>query len=272
MFQCFREKDRYVYHYTKAKAAKSIIRGNTLNFSKYVKTNDPKEIKDWVFSIGTNENRDLGKYELEGLSKEMTKGLKDQTYVICFSLDGELTGDWVKDIYKRGFCKPRMWTQYADKHNGVCLIFEKDEIERTIFSKFSSIMAIYSDPVIYKNRSLIPNLSNTPYMINIDCLEKLGRQKYFKAHMDMHYKRLFFEKCKDWATEDEYRWVLFGTKDRELSFNYGSSLVGVVFGLDCKESTISKIEKECKGKNVCFEQLVWEGCSPRYSYNTRFWP
>ena len=272
MFQCFKEKNKYVYHYTSAKVAvEHIIPTNSLKVGRYANTNDPKETKDWRFSIGSNQGRDLSAIDIEDISMEMTRGLKHQTNVICFSLDRELTGDHVRDIYNRGFCKPRMWAQYGGNHSGVCLIFEKDGIERAILSKFSPTMEIYSGPVTYRNRSIVPNLSETPYMINLDYFERFGFEEYVKAHINTHYARLFFEKCKDWATEDEYRWVLFGSKDTDLFFDYKSSLAGVVFGADCTESTISRIVDKYKGKSVWFEQLAWNGCSPWFSFRFQ-WP
>ena len=272
MFQFFREKDKYLYHYTSAKVAvKQIIRSNSLKVGRYVNTNDPKEIKDWTFSVGSNEGRDLSAYDLEQVSREMTIGLKHRTNVICFSLDRELTGDHVQDIYNRGFCKPRMWAQYAGNHTGVCLIFDKDGIDSTIRSSFSHAMAIHSGPVVYTNRSFIPNLRNTPYTINVDYLEKLGFEQYLMSHINTYYARLFFEKCKDWEAEKEYRWVLFGREQKELFFDFKPSLVGVVFGANCRKSTISKIIEKCKVKNIKFEQLVWKGCSPWYSYRGQWY-
>ena len=57
--------DQYIYHYTPF--AKVILQNRTLKFGMYIKTNDPKESKDWQFDLGTNENADVGRYDMQAL-------------------------------------------------------------------------------------------------------------------------------------------------------------------------------------------------------------
>src|SRR5206468_3476892 len=100
------------------------LKDNTLRFGRLADTNDPRESKEWSFSLGTNENRDLGKYHMQDLSRWLSSALKDNTRLACFCLDrAPLTGDHTVDILNRGFARARMWAQYADKHAGVCQVF-----------------------------------------------------------------------------------------------------------------------------------------------------
>ncbi|WP_411800844.1 DUF2971 domain-containing protein [Aeromonas caviae] len=61
----------------------------------------------------------------------MNPDLKEKTSLICFTKDKILSGNHLEDMPLRGFCKPRMWAQYAGNHSGVCLIFDE-----SLFSKF----------------------------------------------------------------------------------------------------------------------------------------
>ncbi|WP_318468306.1 DUF2971 domain-containing protein [Photobacterium leiognathi] len=128
MYTFLNDSKKYVYHYTSVDTAVDyILKDETLLVSCYNKTNDPKETKDWFFIPGSNHGRCLDKYTPEYLSKIMNPVIKEATHVICFTKDEVLTGNF-NDMARRGFCKPRMWAQYGDKHKGVCLIFDFKEL------------------------------------------------------------------------------------------------------------------------------------------------
>jgi hypothetical protein len=56
-----------------------ILPTNKLKAGRYINTNDPKESKNWFFTVGTNTDLELGKYDLQVLSDEMTRGMKHKT-------------------------------------------------------------------------------------------------------------------------------------------------------------------------------------------------
>jgi len=119
----------------------------------------------------------------------------------------------------------------------------------------------------------VPDLSTSPYAINVDYLERHGKQKYLEAHIYTHHKRLFFEKCNDWRDEVEYRWVLFGDEEQDLFCDFQSALLGVVFGASCSEGDIEPIVSLCRKQKHTpwFEQLIWQGCAPWMSWRLQ-WP
>jgi|RhiMethySRZTD1v2_1073278.scaffolds.fasta_scaffold159986_3 DUF2971 family protein len=244
-----------------------ILPTNKLKAGRYINTNDPKESKNWFFTVGTNTDLELGKYDLQVLSDEMTRGMKHKTNVLCFSQDRELTGNHIEDIHNRGFCRPRMWAQYAENHAGVYLIFSRETLQRAVDSAFPH-HRIYEGPVIYINRSSITDFSASPYIINADYLERYGKQKYLEEHIHTYYKRLFFEKCEVWRDEVEYRWVLFGDDEQDLFCDFQGALRGIVFGVSCSEGDIECIVSLCRQqrRQMWFEQLEWKGCAPWVSF------
>lgn len=267
-FQGFKDPNVYLYHYTSVKVlVDHILPKNELRVGRYLNTNDPKETKDWQFNAGTIEKRNLENYDLDALSHDMTRGMKRRTNVICFTQDRELTGSNVDDIHNRGFCRPRMWAQYAENHAGVCLIFDFESLTNAVVAAFPDHRR-FAGPVSYKNRTISQDLATSPYVINIDWLESLDREEYLAAHIYTHHARLFFEKSEDWRDEVEYRWVLFGEEDQDLFLDFEQALVGVVFGASCASDHIREIEafSEQRNEDLWFEQLIWQGCAPWVSW------
>jgi hypothetical protein len=275
IFQFFKDQDRFLYHYTSAKTAIDyILKHKQLKLGRYINTNDPKETKTWQFSIGTNENLDLSGYSLTEISERFTQALKHKTNLACFSQDEALTGDHTRDIYARGFGKSRMWAQYADNHKGVCLVFERSAIRKSVEDQFGDErFRLYGGPVIYKDR-LVTQVNNPAggFVIDADRLKKLGFHEYVKAHVETHHKGLFFEKVTDWRRENEFRVVVFGEREEDLFLNINGAIAGVVFGTDCTEEDIKKTVAKCAPGKTQFEQIAWKNCTPWYSFRLEWTP
>ena len=270
--------NQFVYHYTKASTALDhILKTRTLRFGNYKNTNDPKETKSWKFDLGTNEECDLGKYNMSELSRWLSSELKHKTKLACFTMDsGPLTGNHINDIFKRGFCKPRMWDQYAENHSGVCLVFHHEKLSGLIRSTFETNYLVLSGPVKYIDRRVIRNLNNPDdqqYTINIDYLEAVGRETYVGTHLSTHYQRLYFEKMTDWRDESEWRYVVFADSKDELYLDMKDSLSGIVFGENAQEIIIQSIMELTDSWGLKYMGLKWKNCSPWYDYgNLRYVP
>lgn len=274
IFQFFKDRDRFLYHYTPANTViQHILKNKQFKLGKYINTNDPKETKTWQFSIGTNENRDLSGYLLEELSEKFSYALKHKTNLGCFSQDEALTGDHTRDIYARGFGKSKMWAQYADNHRGVCLILEKAAIRKAAVDQFENDrFRLYGGSMVYKDRFITEG--NNPaggFVVDADYLETLGFDEYVKAHVKTHHKTLFFEKVTDWSKENEFRVVVFGEKEEELFLNIDGAVAGVLFGTDCTEENITRIVAECDAEKTQFEQIAWKNSTPWYSLSRQEW-
>jgi hypothetical protein len=278
MIENFTSSEKYLYHYTTMEAAiDHIITSRTLKMGKYTETNDPKESKCWQFSLGTNESRDLGQYNTSELSEWLSSALKGKAKLACFSMDAEeLSGSHMEDIFNRGFSKPRMWVQYADEHTGVCLVFDRQRLTDAITSGIFDEDAVLHGPVMYLNRSIVRRLfspDDQQYTINIDYLDRVGREAYVDAHMRSHYKRLFFEKMADWRDESEWRCVVFSETEEDLYVDYKDSLVGVMFGENSDERAIQGLIDATESWGIRYMGLKWKNCSPWYDYgNLRYAP
>jgi hypothetical protein len=265
--------DAFLYHYTKAATARDLIFENgTLLFGRYAETNDPKETKTWQFDLGTNFNIDLGAYKMDELSTWLSNELKYSARLACFSMDtAQLTGDHLQDIFKRGFCKPRMWAQYAERHSGVCIVFDRQKLTQQVEARLGSSYLVLSGAVRYVDRNIVRNLADQQYMINLDVLESLGREAYADRHLKTHYQRLFFEKMNDWRDESEWRWVVFGNANTDLHLDITGCVAGVMFGENTEEKVIQDIMDKTESWGIRYMGLKWKNCSPWYDYgNLRY--
>lgn len=267
--------DAFLYHYTKASIARDFIfKNGTLLFSRYAETNDPKETKTWQFDLGTNHNIDLGAYKMDELSTWLSKELKHSARLACFSMDSaKLTGNHFEDIFKRGFCKPRMWAQYAERHSGVCIVFDRQKLEKQVKMQMGTAHIVLSGSVKYVDRSIVRNLDDQQYMINLDVMESVGRDAYVDLHLKTHYQRLFFEKMNDWRDESEWRWVVFGDANADLYLNISGCVAGIMFGENTEEKVIQSIMDQTESWGIRYMGLKWKNCSPWYDFgNLRYMP
>ena len=271
MVEHVRDASTYLYHYTSGKiAVEYILRSKLLRFGKYSRTNDPKEAKSWQFDLGSNSGRDLGHYDMQELSAWLSSELKSRTRLLCFSMDKEpICGDHLRDIFNRGYCKPRMWAQYADRHAGVCLVFNRQRLSDLIKTQVDVGHLVYSGPVAYVDRGIVRSLwRDQQYTIDVDALDSDGRSAYAAKHLLTHWKQLFFEKMTDWRDECEWRYVVFSRSDDDLFVAYGQALEGIVFGEETPQETIRAVIDATADQGVRYLGLKWKNCSPWYDYAT----
>ena len=91
------------------------------------------------------------------------------------------------DASRPGFAIPAMWGHYAQKGDGVCLVFDKKEMEKKLPTNVYKGVVKYEDG--YDGSIIIP-------------LEDMDScSDYLVEHNDT----LFFTKTSDWSYEQEYR-------------------------------------------------------------------
>jgi len=205
---------------------------------------------------------------MQALSAWLSSELKARTRLLCFSMDKDpIRGEHISDIFNRGYCKPRMWAQYADRHTGICLVFDRERLAELIKRQVEVGRLLYSGPVTYIDRGIAKDLTrDQQYTINVDVLESDGRSTYAARHLRTHWKKLFFEKMTDWRDECEWRYVVFTNSDADLFVAYEQALDGIVFGEETPPDTIQAVIDATAGRGVRYVGLKWKNCSPWYDY------
>jgi len=117
---------------------------------------------------------------------------------------------------------------------------------------------------------VVPRFDDPTYVVLIDELAKLGWDRYIQFHLQHSHRRLFFEKNADWATEAEYRYVVWSGDGEPAFVHYGDSLRGVMFGASASEQTIESVYGATHHLGVFVQQLVWRGCAPWYALDRSF--
>lgn len=272
MIHNHRDADQLVYHYTRVGTAIDyILPTRALRFNPYTYTNDPKESTSWSFDLfkrgldGISDAHDLGE-----LSQWLSAELKHRTKVFCCTRDmPPLTGDHIREIFNRGFCKPRMWAQYADDFTGVCLVLNRVKLEEAIRNSLPAGSHVLVGEVGYENRGIGEGGGPHPFCIDVDWLERLGRGKYPDWHLKNYFKGLFFEKARDWRDECEVRWVMYSAEPEFIHFDIQEVLVGIIHGHSTPSEAIDKIMSLTAGWSVEHQRLIWKNASPWYEYYDR---
>ncbi|NFN17824.1 DUF2971 domain-containing protein [Clostridium botulinum] len=239
-----------LYHYTSAETAIDyILKNKTLKLGSFRNVNDPKEAKTWPFKFlcFKSETKELFNSEL---FDEVHNHIMDRTFVVCFKKDDLLNEQQDEPNSIKGYSDSRMWSQYANNHKGVCLVFNKKKLTEKINKIFKNDI-IFNDFIKYLDYGQVLefNQDYDPYIIFFEKMLSLGIEKYLKEHIFKFNKDLFFTKQTCWRDEEEYRWVVYSSnkvKDKYIPIN--DCLEAIVLGNDFDSKYLNQITcyaKEC---------------------------
>lgn len=202
-----------VFHYTKVLTAIDyILKDNCLKFSKRNIANDPIESSSQDCYVhgnyfGSDEDYELmhenNRKDAYLLANEINKKAK-QYGQLSFCQNSKVDFDFLNYIgdnflnYEEmyGFTKPRMWEQYADQYQGVCLAFSKSKI--TELNCDTSLLCGTVKYFKYKKLRL-KDLS-----VNLNVHDNIGSKDY-KQLLKKKLRQYLFWKHKDYKGESEYK-------------------------------------------------------------------
>lgn len=266
------DADKFVYHYTGAEIARDyILKSWTLRLNTLAATNDPRESKSWDFSFWSSGKHDVGSIDTQQVSEWFSTVLKSRARIACFVRDQTpLTGDHSKDILLRGLARARMWAQYADRHRGVCLVFDRARLIEAVAEHLAPRLC-YVGNVSYKDRSAVPSLTPNEFMINVDQLIALGPERYALAHIMQYHDQLYFEKLSDWRDEVEWRILALGQDEGPLLLPIERVLVGVIHGASIDPYISDALIAQTQERSIEHMGLVWRNSSPWYGIGETRW-
>ncbi len=262
-------KDRYVYHYTKSRRAVRILRSGQLRMSPFIETIDPRENKDWVFSVGAQQPQEFAGVSIDETEEVMrdsaTKLAKNRCKLLCFTEDDERAvpgGIGNNTIYSRGFCHPRMWAQYADGYEGVCMIFDRRELQQIIENSFRGNSLLFQGAVTYRNKRQVAQWANDPFTLDFDSIRGRGLEITIRDHIDHYWRELFFEKAEDWANEREFRWLAWVAADEAHFVPFSTSLKAIIVGHAFDNQLGHTLMEYRDQHDVHVAQLHWQNGVP----------
>lgn len=204
-----------LYHFTKFDTAISILESHSLRFGRLQNMNDIHENDKLSFtdSLGSPINH-FPSEVLNAIDDEMTKYRQ-----ISFTIDDDKNN-------KYGFDLHQMWGLYADKGQGVCLVFDKDILCRK-----------HDEIFIHKAIS---------YRKNVDSFYVAHPNSSMTIHDDIQKqtKKLFFHKRKEWEHEQEYRFIKRCPNQKEEEYlNYGEALKYIILNSVIEDNACVKFKE-----------------------------
>jgi hypothetical protein len=175
------EQTEKLYHFTKFDTALKILESNRLRFGRLDNMNDIHE-NDKIEFVGANNQ------QINEFPSEVLDALHDEIYKyrqISLTTEGQ-PGD------NLGFNLHQMWGIYADKGEGVCLVFDKKELEKSHDMKNINLGRVNYDDT-KKLESFFISDSKNPEEV-LDEIKK-------------HIPDIYFHKRKEWEHEQEYRLI-----------------------------------------------------------------
>lgn len=226
----FLNSEDAIFHYTKRETAMEYILNNkTLKFGLLKNTNDPYEYKKRntvICQIATNE------------LKEISNSLDDtilNTPFLSFCTNSKI---------QKGYIRPRMWSQYGQNQAGICLVFSKKLLIKTIKKELSKNYTIYNKKMNYKKIEIDPSTESE------------------SEYIQSFYKNIFFQKHIDYKDESEFRIVLVQKNEentyKDLFVDISNSLKLIILGDNFPKKHLAIIKKLSLELNVEHKKLLWE--------------
>ncbi|MBF7066319.1 DUF2971 domain-containing protein [Aliarcobacter butzleri] len=237
----FLNSDDAIFHYTKKETAMEyILNDKKLKFGLFHSTNDPHEYKKRLtpaFGWGDiNESLYLESMNLIDNTIQNTAFLS-----------------FCENSNNKGYEKPRMWSQYGQNHSGICLVFSKESLIKTIQNQLSQNYLVYHENVNYKEidfESL--NIYDNALTINEIVINNIKQ----------NYKNIFFQKHLDYKDENEFRIVLVKRNNNNFSkdifIDISDSLKFIILGDKFPEVYLPTIKDLSSKSNIAYKKLHWE--------------
>ncbi len=214
------EQTEKLYHFTTFDTALKIIESNRLRFGRLSNMNDIHENDKLMFADANGKG-------IDEFPSDVLDALYDEIYKyrqISLTADSE-KGD------KDGFDLHQMWGLYADKGEGVCLVFDKKELEKNY-----DMVNIHKERVNYDNSQELES-----YVISLS-----RKSENVPAEVKSQISKFFFHKRKEWEHEQEYRLIKrCPNTTREEYFLLGHALKFVIL-----TSKLRNIDEVLYFKNI----------------------
>ncbi|MGL1888661.1 MAG: DUF2971 domain-containing protein [Reichenbachiella sp.] len=254
-----------LYHYTSNEVLiEHILNDYTLKFNSLKNSHDPIEFieKHHVGTIKYPIPTEVDNYNFHRFY-EIQETLLNELKICCFSQDLEGSGHPTKFLHK-GYMRPRMWVQYANKHTGVCLIFDKSKLLETVNNEYSQSYSGTSfalcNSVIYDDK--LEELRKAyGYENNLETFEKS-----FVETIEERSVGYLFNKLNDFRDEQEFRIAIYDdeiAKKNEAYLSIKKSLIGIVVGCNYHDNYKSILKTHQKNNNIDLFKIKWNTPSPK---------
>lgn len=251
----------HLCHYTTVESAfEFILPRRALKMNPYSAMRDPYESKRLHLRSAAGyrggDEDDFLKHVGE-LDAEIAQARDDYCLLSLTRGDDELAGT-SKARYGCGWARPRMWEQYADKHAGACLVFDRHQL----------VTAITATEIGSEIRHQAVKYSPAGFAdtrgahVTIDGDDKTAAEQVAE-HVRRNEEAVFFHKTDDWASEFEYRFVWRRQPDAVLKLPpvqhvpFGDSLKYVILGERAPKWIVHSARLATEERGAVLRQIEW---------------
>jgi len=262
------EHEDTVFHYTKMHTAiEHILYGKCLRFSKSADTHDPREYKEWNFSVSFIDKidkdiaNDTSMLTVEVYQK-LEKIMRSEYKLACFcsnrlaTLSDTDSDSFLNNQTKRhGYDRLRMWSQYADGFRGVVIAFSAAALMKQLRKLLGQEVFIFSNHVNYVNNLYAKDLPIL--MLNGNELREKGTDICANDYVKKNIENIFFIKDIDYRDEIEYRIVVHDPDDKLEYLDISNCVKAVILGDRFPLVYDKAIEDLCKELGVECKRTLW---------------
>jgi len=251
-----------LFHYTRCSIAlENILHEGKFRLSSLLNANDPREYKYKLYgAIGWGNFPPDFEQRFSAIHPVLDKALRIQCKVMCTcsNLKAQLVlenGTTVTDAHSGtiGWAKTRMWAQYGDNHRGICLVFSRDELKKTILSQFSN-GHFKCEFIRYRHGS---RQGSKALVLDGNRLLSEENEEYAIDHIFSNATELLFTKDIDYRDESEFRFVLYDPENRCEYLDISSSIRAVIAGDRTPEVYYSTINGLCSKYGIHSRRAYW---------------
>jgi len=249
-----------LFHYTKKNIVfENILYSDCFKLSTFKNSNDPQEYKDplieaagWGWEESTHPQIDQTQALIEII-------IRNQTCFGSFCIN-KFNND---QLESQGFLKSRMWSQYGEGHEGICLVFSKKIIIKTITESINDNEFLFFKQEMKYNNSIRDGSGPLTVQVNGDSFKKESSHTIAVDHIINHYDGLFFTKQNDYKDEKEYRIIVCKINDENhgdftYHFPVSNCLKGIILGDRFHKNYRPLIEPFKQKLELGYRQLHWE--------------
>jgi len=247
-----------IFHYTKtATALEHILFNKKLRLSDRNDSNDPIENMTPSFSAGLIAGNQEELENIQNITYDDSCKIKDdikariqQAKQVCFcmnDLSGKYDREHIKPLEYYGCMKPRMWEQYADNYNGVCLVLSKNKLLELLDDSY------VHDKIKYVDYSTLRDNHNRT---DLNDLRKKGYESYKKTCFDK-IDKVIFRKHVDYSGENEYRICRF-VENEIVEINIETALKGIIVSGNNSDYFKDNLKEYAKEYQVKIIEVNWK--------------
>lgn len=232
----------FLSHYCKSSTAiEHILAKGKLRFSSLIETNDPIEIikKEFLFRRYIKNRSHNDKDKFTDLTTKLQWSISN-TKIACFCQNRRHNARNDELAFQKGYLRTRMWAQYGENHQGVCIILNKAKLIKQCRNYLSDEanyrLQLKKGSVAYTNTVIrLPKI----YTIHDSDLSLTSMQFFNKNE-----KYFFRTKFLDFKDEKEFRIAIIphgkiGVEKQlpypDIYIDISNCIEGIICGFKFKE-------------------------------------